>query len=472
MSVFQLVPNPVSPRSERLTAVRDARFDEHLVRDRRRPAALDQTKHREPIRHPRLRRHARAAVVPDAGLIVGIERELVPRRRLSGQTNTKALLRDLKRFLIVQVRRIRPFRGIAGVEIRILAGDVVLIRLHASRREEPQPVSENRTADGRIDVVGEFHRVWRRQTRRLQLGRQVVVLPPPVHAGREERSAQTVAAFFRHDVDARTCERELRLHRAVVDADFLRGARVGHVVREFTRRQHVAETDAVVLETRVRRTAAVNRERRVLQIVRAADVLQAAASGLRGLDAWNQHDFVDVAASGGNRFDHFLREHALFLRALHVDHRSFAADCDRLGNVSEAQVCVHRRYERAFEHEAFALERIETGEREGHRVGARPQVFDLVLAGRIGHGHANFFNERRTGGFDSDGWQHRARRILHRAGNGCSGDRLRVSRGRNKYYDHEHNDEPLQDRHRHVLSFSYGFDRVNATKRRVQARRF
>src|SRR5205823_5063142 len=130
----------------------------------------------------------------------------------------------------------------------------------------------------------------------------------------------------------------------------------------------VAEADPIDLQTGVGRAAAVNRKRRVLKIVRAADVLEAAASGLGRLDARNQHDFIDVAAAGGNGLDELLRKHAFLLRALHVDDRALAADRDGFRYVAEAQIRVDRRDKRALEDKAFALVGVKSGQRERHGV--------------------------------------------------------------------------------------------------------
>ena len=63
-------------------------------------------------------------------------------------------------------------------------------------------------------------------------------------------------------------------------------------------------------------------------------------------------------------------------RALHVDDRRLAGDRDRLGDVADPQVGVHRGDERAGQLDAFAPDGVEPRQRERHRVGARPQVDD------------------------------------------------------------------------------------------------
>ena len=76
--------------------------------------------------------------------------------------------------------------------------------------------------------------------------------------------------------------------------------------------------------------------------------------------------------------------------------------------------------------DAFALDGAEARQRERHRVGARPQVDDPVLAGVVADDRADFFNQHRAGGFDRHTRQHAARRVLDDAGNGG----LRIGRRR------------------------------------------
>ena len=128
----------------------------------------------------------------------------------------------------------------------------------------------------------------------------------------------------------------------------------------------------------------MNRERRVLQVVGAADVRERAASRLRRRETRDQHHHVDVAAAGRNRFDDLLIEHALLRRPLHVDDRALTGDGDRLFERADAQVDVDGRDERSGQLDALAPDSGEAAQGERHRIGARPKIDDAVLAAAVG----------------------------------------------------------------------------------------
>ena len=177
-----------------------------------------------------------------------------------------------------------------------------------------------------------------------------------------------VATLARDDVDAQAAKRLLGGHGRVIDGHFLRGAGVGHEVRELPSRQDVAEPDAIELKARVAGPSAMNRKRRVLEVVRATDVGERAAPGLGRRQARDQHHHVDVAAAGRDRLDHLLIEHALLRRALNVDDRAVTGDGDRLLERTDAQVDVDRGDEGARQLDSFAPHRRESAQREGHDI--------------------------------------------------------------------------------------------------------
>ena len=51
------------------------------------------------------------------------------------------------------------------------------------------------------------------------------------------------------------------------------------------------------------------------------------------------------------------------------------------------------------------LKRLKPARREGDRVGARPQIDDVVAALAVGDDDADLLDERRTGGFHRDAGQ-------------------------------------------------------------------
>ena len=117
--------------------------------------------------------------------------------------------------------------------------------------------------------------------------------------------------------------------------------------------------------------------------------------GNQGLDA------VDVPR-GGNGGEDVLADRLLRPRALDVDDRRFAGDGDRFLERADFQVAVDRRDERARQLDAFALDGAEARQRERHRVGARPQVDDAVLAGVVADDGADLLDQDRARGFHRD----------------------------------------------------------------------
>ena len=64
-------------------------------------------------------------------------------------------------------------------------------------------------------------------------------------------------------------------------------------------------------------------------------------------------------------------------------------------SVADLHVGVDRGDEVARQLDAFALDGVEAGQRERHRVGAGPQVDDAVLAAAVGDGGAHLLDQRR-----------------------------------------------------------------------------
>jgi hypothetical protein len=114
----------------------------------------------------------------------------------------------------------------------------------------------------------------------------------------------------------------------------------------------------------------------------------------------------------GEHVEHLTVEHGLVLRALRVDDRRRTGHRHRLFDGADRQRAVDLRGERALEHDAFALDRMETGQRERHGVGARAQIDDGVPAGAVGDGAAHLFDERGARRFHRDARHDGAARVL------------------------------------------------------------
>ena len=132
----------------------------------------------------------------------------------------------------------------------------------------------------------------------------------------------------------------------------------------------------------------------------------------------NQRLNAAGGARRGDRGEDVFAHRLLDLRALHVDDRRFARHRDCFFQRADFQLAVHRRDEVSRELDAFALDGAEARQRERHRIGARPQIHDAVLARIVADHRADLFDQNGACRFDGDAWQHRARRVFHDAGNG------------------------------------------------------
>jgi len=100
--------------------------------------------------------------------------------------------------------------------------------------------------------------------------------------------------------------------------------------------------------------------------------------------------------------DDFPVDDLLQGRVLHVHDGRFARDRQRFLERPNTKFLVDRRGELPVSPIPFTLERVEAGEREGHRVSAGRQVDDLILPGSVGNHRADLLDQRGTGGLDRD----------------------------------------------------------------------
>ncbi len=102
--------------------------------------------------------------------------------------------------------------------------------------------------------------------------------------------------------------------------------------------------------------------------------------------------------------------------------------------------------------ESFALDRGESGQRERHGIGARPQVDDAVLAGTIADGRPDFLDQLRARCFDGHAGQDCPRRVSDDARN-----RRRLGVGSCRKDSNAGNDDepPGQSQHRSLSLRSY-----------------
>src|SRR4029453_12788183 len=182
-----------------------------------RPTDLGRPEFREPPPDSRLRRLEWSSAAPDPALCVAVEGDLVAIGRLPRDASSEGVLVNREHRLIAEIRRVKPLGRIAGVQIAIHAGDVVLVPLEARRRIEPQHVLDDGAPTARVEVPGLLQAVRRPYAGVDPLLLQVAALPGFAYRCGKEGAGKPVAALAWDDVDAKaTCEM-LGLHRRVVD---------------------------------------------------------------------------------------------------------------------------------------------------------------------------------------------------------------------------------------------------------------
>ena len=81
---------------------------------------------------------------------------------------------------------------------------------------------------------------------------------------------------------------------------------------------------------------------------------------------------------------------------------------------------------------------LKPGQREGHGIGAGPQIDDVVAALAVGDDGPDLFDQRRAGGFHRHAGQHRARRVSHDARDAARGGGLCRRARRRKPHAQDH----------------------------------
>ena len=301
-------------------------------------------------------------------------------------------------------------------------GDVVVVGPVAARHEEPQLVLQDRPAGAVVDVVVAIQLVRCGNPSRPQLIVEVHALRAAVGEVDDAFAQELVAAGARNPVHEHA--RQLVLGRPAGDlhGHFLRLRLVvvhagALAVAEHRVDHHAVDERArIVAERAVHEQAAADPHR-----ARPADVEPAGAD--RRHRVGHQHE----TAAGRNRLEQLLADHLAARAGLHVDDRALPGDRDVLGDRADAHLDVDRRGEVGFEQNPLAHDRVETRQREGDGVGARPQVDDPVLARLVGRGRFHLLDQRGAAGFDRHAGQHRAGRVLDDAGDRA----LRQGDGRN-----------------------------------------
>ena len=118
---------------------------------------------------------------------------------------------------------------------------------------------------------------------------------------------------------------------------------------------------------------------------------------------------------GWEVLDHFIREHPVLDRALHVNDRRLRGDGDRFFQGAHAHLGIHCGGELRRQIESVPLDRVEPGQRKRHRIRTRPQVDDSVQPLVVGHDVAHLLDECGAGRLDGHAGHHCAGRILDHA---------------------------------------------------------
>ena len=391
-----------------------AGFEQHTVGEGGRPGEHPGVPWRievQPLRFGRPRRGSAACPVARAVLLRILKVDLVAWRHLPRNARDIVPHAGVVERRSVEVEIDGPLRRVAGVLVEEHAGDGVLgVRL-AVRQVEPQAVADDSAAAHRVELPDLDQCRRRPEAGVFQRLGVVAALHAAVGSGEHDGAAERVAAVARDDVQDDAGGFRLAQAARSAQHDFLRAGDVHDGgVRVRTGPPHV---EAVRQGSRIGRATAVHgRSAPTCSTGNAAGISDSGHPRNHRLDAGG-------VPRGRNGRQDVPVDRGLRLRALDVDGRRLAGDRDRFRQGADLQIGVDRRDERAGQLDAFAFHRTETGQRERHRIGARPKIDDSVLAGDVAGDRADSFDEDGAGGFHSNAGQHGARRVLDDAGDGC-----------------------------------------------------
>ena len=326
---------------------RVAAFEEQTVRHRRRPLCLARVVARVlrvAATGGRLRVGERTHLVPfELRVPIVVHGELVLRADLPGHAHhlvLNPLVLDAGPSVLVEVVR-----------------DDRIGRDASPGGEEPQLVPLDRSAQRHIEVRDEVDLAPLRQAPRAQCIGHVVALPGSVGPAEEQRSAETIAAFFRNHVDAHAATRDIGAHATGLVAHLgVRG--VTEIGLHLAVRHQAVERHAIDLHTHIGLTRPMHSHVDLLHLLVAADVR------VGHLHAWHERGLARVVARRGERVEHVAGEHGCLLRALDVHDRGRARHGHGLLERAHAQLDVHGGREVRRQLQGVALRGIETGQHE------------------------------------------------------------------------------------------------------------
>ena len=238
-------------------------------------------------------------------------------------------------------------------------------------------------------LVSQFLMICRRVRDAVRLQRivHVVALRPLARQAAEIRPAERVAASLRNDVELRPAAIGLAEPARYRELHFLRVRRVVAVARHAAAVERRADVHAVDLDSAlVAATTARGEEdhRRV----------DAAVLNAVGLNARHGREQIPVATRGRQRRQDLVAEDPLDAQAvLHVHHRRFTRDGDRLLHTAQAHVRVERQGHTSRDLDTRTLDGGETGQGVGDLVDPGREVLDAVLAGAVADGRPDLLDE-------------------------------------------------------------------------------
>ena len=306
--------------------------------------------------------------------------------------------------------------------------------LIAKVQEVPESILLDRAAKAE-GVVPQLQQTARRaESRGLQLRCVVGADHAFADPGEEQRPTQRVSARLRDDAERRPGHfgvAEAGGHR---EGDFLRVGDVRVVAGHAAAISRRADAKAVHLQASFVAIAPTggaedDHAGRGLHVGRR-----------RALCLNRRHEQHDAAipARGGYSAEYLAGDGGLPAHALHVNHRRLAGHRNRFLHGADAKVCADRRGHQTGQLDALALDSRKAGQRERHRIRARPQIDDLVAAVPVGDRGTNLLDEHVARRFDGDAGQHRTGGVTHEPGNGGLRPRCRG----HQREDHEGNADP------------------------------
>ena len=350
--------------------------------------------------------HRAVIVEPLLDDAVHVYRELVVLVDLRGQPQQSAgdaVVVDAGQLLVevpaVGVDAVPRVQEVAGHRPVVAPREAVggrLVDLEAAEAaKEPEPVADDGTAKGVVEVVDQIYRLARRGAAIPEPLGELVLLEAGLAEPEVLLPAERVAALATDHVDPHAAGGRLGRDAArLVDHLLVREMVVVVLIRPVVAGTH--DELPVDRDRGLPDAHAVDRHVGLLGRGRQSDLRPVQ------LDARNQLGGRLQVVAGGDSVEHLAVEHLDPARRRDVHDRRLTGDGDRLFEGPDRELRVDRGHEAGRQFLVLDHDDRESGQREGHVVRAGTQVDDGVATRPVGDRDATTLDQRRTRRLDGD----------------------------------------------------------------------